>query len=84
MSHGGGGGVSQIRGGRFSGLNAKPDTEGQQYLTISFTSQGFQIYFGLDAMIIEYRNPSKEHIRRYGHTAGHPWNNGPTHTTIFS
>ncbi len=38
-------------GGGFSGLNAKPDTDGQPYLTIPYISQGFQIYdFGLDVM----------------------------------
>jgi hypothetical protein len=31
------------RGGRFSGLTTKPDTVGQQYLTIPYTTQGFQI-----------------------------------------
>jgi hypothetical protein len=45
------------RGGRFSGLNAKPDTNSQPYLTILYTSQGFRntVYFGLDAM----KNPRK-------------------------
>ncbi len=30
-------------GGGLSGLNDKPDTDGQPYLTISYSSQGFQI-----------------------------------------
>ncbi len=29
----------------FSGPNAKPKTDGQPYLTIPYTSQGFQIKF---------------------------------------
>ncbi len=41
MSQGGGG--CHRRGGRFSGLNDKPDTDGQSCLTIPYTSQGFQI-----------------------------------------
>jgi hypothetical protein len=36
---GGGGGLSQKRGGGFSGLNDKPDTSGHPYLTIPYTSQ---------------------------------------------
>ncbi len=43
--------------GGFSCPNAKPDTESQPYLTISYTSQGFQnnTYSVLDAM----NNPRK-------------------------
>jgi hypothetical protein len=33
------------RGEGFSGLNTKPDTDGQPYPTILYTSQGFQINF---------------------------------------
>jgi hypothetical protein len=39
----GGWGVATEREGGFSGLNTKPDTDGQPYLTIPYTSQGFQI-----------------------------------------
>ncbi len=31
-------------------LNAKPDTDDQAYLTILYTSQGFQNIFRLDAL----------------------------------
>ncbi len=50
MSHGGGGGAKE-RGGGFSGLNDKPDTDGQSYPTNPNTSQGSR----LDAM----NNPRK-------------------------
>ncbi len=44
-SAGGGGGGLLLKwggGGRFSGLNTKPDNDGQPFLTIPYTSQGFQ------------------------------------------
>ncbi len=39
----GGGGCHRKVGEGFSGLNTKLDTDGQPYLTIPYTSQGFQI-----------------------------------------
>jgi hypothetical protein len=50
-----GGGVATVRGGGFSGLNAKPDTNNQPYLTICIPVRVSEIYFGLNAMI----NPRK-------------------------
>ncbi len=51
----GGGGLPQKGEGESSGLNDKPDNDGQPYLTILYTNQGFQIKFWLDAM----NNPRK-------------------------
>jgi hypothetical protein len=43
-------------GGEFSGLNTKPDTDGQPYTTIPCLNQGFHNkFFGLNAM----NNPRK-------------------------
>jgi hypothetical protein len=41
VPRGGGGGCQRRRGG-FSGLNTNPDTDGEAYLTISYTCQGLQ------------------------------------------
>ncbi len=48
---GGGGLPCHRKGGGFSGLNTKADTDGQPDLTIPYTNHGLQKnYFGMDAM----------------------------------
>jgi hypothetical protein len=45
IAFGGGGGCYRKGKGEFSGLNDKPDTDGQPYLTISYTSGVSKIKF---------------------------------------
>jgi hypothetical protein len=45
-------------GGGFSGPKTKPDTDGQSYLIIEYTSQGFQINFQIGCD----EEAAKEHI----------------------
>ncbi len=47
------GGLPQKEGGGFSGLNTKPDTDGQPYPTILFVSQGFQLMFRIKEQILD-------------------------------
>jgi hypothetical protein len=46
----GGGGLAHKEGERCSGLNDKPDIDGQLYPTIPYISQVFKINFGQDSM----------------------------------
>ena len=61
-----GGGCHRRKGGGFSGLNTKPATNGQLYLTTPYTSQGFQnYYFRLDAMNIPRKSISGDTVHCY-------------------